>query len=40
MKFKMWTFDQAYVHVKQRRPIVEPNPGFVEQLREYFDRAE
>ena len=26
----------CYYHMKERRPIVEPNYGFEEQLREYY----
>lgn len=29
------TFDQVYTHVKGRRPIVEPNDGFKNCLRQY-----
>lgn len=33
-KYKM-TFEQAYVYVRQRRRFINPNTGFVSQLREY-----
>ncbi|XP_028037862.1 dual specificity protein phosphatase 1B-like [Bombyx mandarina] len=33
-KYKL-TFEQAYVYVRQRRRFINPNPGFVKQLREY-----
>lgn len=26
------SLDQAYAHVKARRPIIHPNPGFMQQL--------
>lgn len=29
------TLDQAFSHVKQRRPIIDPNPGFIEQLNKF-----
>ncbi|KAM3957293.1 uncharacterized protein ACR2FA_008720 [Aphomia sociella] len=33
-KYKL-TFDQAYSYVRQRRRFINPNPGFVNQLKEY-----
>lgn len=33
-KYKL-TFEQAYLYVRQRRRFINPNPGFVRQLREY-----
>lgn len=33
-KYKL-TYDQAVVYVRQRRRFINPNPGFVSQLREY-----
>lgn len=33
-KYKM-TFEQAFVYVRQRRKFINPNSGFVAQLREY-----
>lgn len=31
------TYDDAYTYVKSKRPIIEPNPGFVYQLRQFQD---
>ena len=36
MKEKGWDYDTCYYYMKERRPIVEPNYGFVEQLKEYY----
>ncbi|KAG6443642.1 dual specificity protein phosphatase 1B-like [Manduca sexta] len=33
-KYKL-SFEQAFVYVRQRRRFINPNPGFVSQLREY-----
>lgn len=33
-KYKL-TYDQAFVYVRQRRRFINPNPGFVAQLKEY-----
>ncbi|XP_026760366.2 dual specificity protein phosphatase MPK-4-like [Galleria mellonella] len=33
-KYKL-TFEQAYSYVRQRRRFINPNPGFVSQLKEY-----
>lgn len=33
-KYKL-TYDQAYAYVQQRRKFINPNPGFVRQLKEY-----
>lgn len=33
-KYKV-SYDKAYQFVKQRRPIINPNPGFILQLKEY-----
>ena len=27
------TYDEAYTYMKKRRPAIDPNPGFVQQLR-------
>eukprot|EP01095_Lingulamoeba_sp_RSL-Kostka_P016363 TRINITY_DN798_c0_g1_i1.p1 TRINITY_DN798_c0_g1~~TRINITY_DN798_c0_g1_i1.p1 ORF type:complete len:154 (+),score=45.40 TRINITY_DN798_c0_g1_i1:73-534(+) len=35
MKTKNISFEEAYEHVKNIRPIVLPNPGFMEQLTEF-----
>ena len=37
MKEKGWDYDRYYQYMKERRPIAEPNPGFAEQLRQYYD---
>jgi protein-tyrosine phosphatase len=28
-----WTYEEAYNFVKKRRPIIQPNIGFVKQLK-------
>ena len=38
MKEKGWDYDICYQFMKERRPVVDPNYGFVEQLREYYDK--
>ena len=38
MKEKYWDYDRCYEYMKERRPIVDPNYGFVEQLRQYYDK--
>ena len=38
MKEKGWDYDTCYNYMKERRPIVNPNSNFVEQLREYYDK--
>uniref|UniRef100_A0A8C1PI66 protein-serine/threonine phosphatase n=1 Tax=Cyprinus carpio TaxID=7962 RepID=A0A8C1PI66_CYPCA len=35
MKQQGWTLDQALNHVRERRPIVQPNEGFLKQLHTY-----
>ncbi|XP_067388098.1 protein phosphatase Slingshot homolog 3 isoform X2 [Emydura macquarii macquarii] len=35
MKEYGWTLEQAYRHVRERRPIVHPNPSFMRQLEFY-----
>ena len=35
MRYHLMTFSQAFIHVKDKRPIINPNPGFVGQLRRY-----
>ncbi|XP_059058465.1 dual specificity protein phosphatase MPK-4-like [Achroia grisella] len=35
MKRYKLTFDQAFSYVRQRRRFINPNPGFVNQLKEY-----
>ncbi|KAG1954372.1 protein phosphatase Slingshot homolog 3 [Pimephales promelas] len=35
MKQQGWTLDQALIHVRERRPIVQPNDGFLKQLHTY-----
>jgi protein-tyrosine phosphatase len=35
MKTKRWPLKKALAYVKQRRYIVDPNFGFVEQLRKF-----
>ena len=38
MKEKGWDYDTCYTYMKERRPIVDPNPFFVDQLKEYYDK--
>ena len=33
------TYEQAYTLVKQRRKIIHPNDGFIDQLKKYADSA-
>lgn len=35
MKKNNWSFEESYAYVKQRRPITEPNPKFVEGLKKW-----
>lgn len=38
MKKLNWSFKQALDHVRKQRWVVNPNPGFVRQLRRYETR--
>ena len=38
MKEKGWDYDTCFYYMKERRPIAEPNYGFEEQLREYYNK--
>ena len=38
MKKRGYSFEQALQYVKERRPVVNPNMGFVKQLRNYSNR--
>ena len=38
MKEKRWDYDTCINFVKEKRPIVSPNAGFVTQLKEYYDK--
>ena len=38
MKENGWDFDVSYRYCKERRPIVEPNDSFQEQLRDYYNK--
>ncbi|KAL4233140.1 Dual specificity protein phosphatase 14 [Mactra antiquata] len=38
MKYHRMPLDQAYYHVKKRRPVIHPNVGFWRQLIEYERR--
>mmetsp|Transcript_10686 Transcript_10686/g.18793 ORF Transcript_10686/g.18793 Transcript_10686/m.18793 type:complete len:319 (+) Transcript_10686:181-1137(+) len=40
MKYRSMSRIEAYSHVKQRRPMVNPNPGFWKQLELYGQRLE
>jgi len=33
MRVNHWTFDEALAHLREKRPVVDPNPGFVDQLK-------
>ncbi|KAL2088281.1 hypothetical protein ACEWY4_015180 [Coilia grayii] len=35
MKQQGWTMEEALAHVRERRPIVQPNDGFMQQLHTY-----
>lgn len=35
MQYKRMNYASAYHYTKSKRPIVNPNPGFVQQLKEY-----
>lgn len=38
MKYQRMTLEQAYYHVKKKRPVIHPNSGFWKQLIEYERR--
>lgn len=38
IRFQQLTRDEAYVHVKKRRPAINPNPGFWKQLQKFEER--
>ena len=38
MKDKGWDYDTSYNYTKERRPEILPNPGFEQQLRDYYDK--
>ena len=38
MKEKKWDYDTCLNYTRERRPIVSPNEGFEEQLRNYYDK--
>ena len=38
MKEKGWDYDTCIKFIKERRPSISPNIGFVEQLKEYYDK--
>ena len=38
MKEKGWDYDTCITFIKERRPSISPNIGFVEQLKEYYDK--
>ena len=39
IKEKRWDYDTCYAYTKERRPIIDPNPGFEQQLREYYNKT-
>ncbi|CAG5124219.1 unnamed protein product, partial [Candidula unifasciata] len=38
VKYQHMTLEEAYKHVKKRRPVIHPNPGFWRQLIDYERR--
>jgi len=38
MKHKKMSYEDAHSFVKNKRPVVQPNTGFVEQLRQYEEQ--
>ena len=38
MKEKGWDYDTCIKFIKERRPSISPNIGYVEQLKEYYDK--
>ena len=36
MRELRWDYESAYLFIKAKRPVIEPNSGFAEQLREYY----
>ena len=38
MKEYGWDYDKCYKYIKQRRPIIHPNSGFVAQIKEYYNK--
>ena len=38
MKEKGWDYDTCINIILEKRPFVNPNAGFVEQLKEYYDK--
>ena len=35
MKYHEWSLDEAYTFVKSKRAVVNPNEGFMKQLKMY-----
>ena len=38
MKEKGWDYDTCINKILEKRPFVNPNAGFVQQLKEYYDK--
>ena len=38
MKEKGWDYDTSIKFIKERRPVISPNIGFVAQLKEYYEK--
>ena len=38
MKEKKWDYDKSFEYVQKIRDFISPNPSFINQLREYFDK--
>ena len=38
MKEKGWDYDTSINLIKEKRPFVSPNAGFVKQLKDYYDK--
>ena len=40
IRFKSMTYEKAYELVKSKRDVIQPNEGFVKQLKEYQEEIE
>ena len=38
MKEKGWDYDTCINKILEKRPFVNPNAGFIQQLKEYYDK--
>ena len=39
IKYKGYTYESAYLHVKSKKPDIQPNSGFIKQLREFEEEV-